>query len=600
MKKIYIFITALASIFAFSACSDILESDSSRQRFDPELDSKTDSVFYAFGILQAMQQLADQYVFLGEMRGDNVDITENTDSTLRQIANFSATTTNKYDSAYVYYKVINNCNYYIAHRDTTLLTGSTNVVINEYAAVKAIRAWAYLMLARNYERVPFFTEPLTKISQIDNNSFPEYDLTQIVSALAPDLERYTGYAVPNFGGGAISLGTTNRNQSKTAVAKYCFIPVDVILGEMYLETGDYASAVKHYMLYLTNQAQLPTALVASLNMRMARMEEMPSDFYQSVAIGVQSWSGIFSNNSTTDLVTYIPMAVNRLQGTTTDVPSAFGYDYYATSSSGRYVDAQIKPSDDYTNITDTLTYYYYSTPVTGQAMIPISGAQLGDTRARASITEEVTTDSTYLHINKYNNGNIYLYRESTLWLHLAEAFNRLGYPDLAFAILKEGLISELLETRDYISEESKTYLSRLNASYTGLNEILENNTLFGIHSHGAGATMDDAYPGRSPYQYRTIVGQKLEKLQEQFADWSVGTSKQDSINAVEDLLCDEAQLEFAFEGSRFYDLCRMARHKNESGLYGSNYGSIWMARKLQYKNPQKDLTNPSNWYLPFK
>ena len=57
-------------------------------------------------------------------------------------------------------------------------------------------------------------------------------------------------------------------------------------------------------------------------------------------------------------------------------------------------------------------------------------------------------------------------------------------------------------------------------------------------------------------------------------------------------------MEAAFEGSRFYDLCRLARHKNAAGLYAPNYGSLWLARKLAFKNPVKDLTDPKNWYLP--
>ena len=177
----------------------MIETESTRFNIDPEIGDKTDSVFYAYGILEAMQQLADQYVFLGEMRGDLVETTVYTDNNLRQLANFSATTANKYDSAYVYYRVINNCNYYIAHCDTALYRGSTNVVIDKYAATKAIRAWAYLQLGRNYERVPFFTEPLTKISQVDGGNFPEYNLDQLVAALAPDLEQYSGMVTPSFG-----------------------------------------------------------------------------------------------------------------------------------------------------------------------------------------------------------------------------------------------------------------------------------------------------------------------------------------------------------------------------------------------------------------
>ena len=81
---------------------------------------------------------------------------------------------------------------------------------------------------------------------------------------------------------------------------------------------------------------------------------------------------------------------------------------------------------------------------------------------------------------------------------------------------------------------------------------------------------------------------------------TVGTTKQDTINAVEDIICDELALEAAFEGNRWYDLKRMATHKNSDALYGANFGGVWLARKLAYKNPVVDLTDKTNWYLPFK
>ena len=111
MMAVFSLLSPLSSLLLIS-CSDMLETDSSRQNIEPEILQKTDSLFYANGILQAMQQLADQYVFQGEMRGDLVKTTFYTDNNLRQLANFSATTANRYDSAYVYYRVINNCNYY--------------------------------------------------------------------------------------------------------------------------------------------------------------------------------------------------------------------------------------------------------------------------------------------------------------------------------------------------------------------------------------------------------------------------------------------------------------------------------------------------------
>ena len=74
----------------------------------------------------------------------------------------------------------------------------------------------------------------------------------------------------------------------------------------------------------------------------------------------------------------------------------------------------------------------------------------------------------------------------------------------------------------------------------------------------------------------------------------------DTINAVEDLICDEMALELAFEGNRFGDLTRIARHKNQAGLYGNNYGSKWLSDKLAFKNPKVSLLEEKNWYLPMK
>jgi hypothetical protein len=533
------------------------------------------------------------------MRGDNVTTTNYTDNNLRKLASFTATTANEYDSAYVYYHIINNCNYYIAHRDTALYTGSTNVVIHEYAAIKAVRAWAYLQLARSYGKVPFFTEPLTKISQINKSDYPELDLNGIVAALAPDLEQYTGYNVPDYG--SIAAGSTNWGQSKTVYSQKCFIPVDIILGDLYLEDGQYDNAAKHYTTYLTKIATETNTPVASYSIK--NLLDEPSDFSGTVTT-TPTWESIFNNNSTTDIISYIPMAVNRLRGKTTKVPEAFGYNYYSTSSSSDELyddEIQIEPSDNYMNLADTARYYYYSQTTTSSLANSVcNSAILGDMRARTTLKQGDGEDSTKIWVRKYLSGNIVLYRMTTVWLHLAEALNRMGYPDAAFAILKDGVQEQLLDSTTYLTQKSKklfqTTCPFLSSTYVSKFSSTKNT---GIHAHGAGVTSDGAYPGRSPYQYNTILGQKLQQIASDFKI-SVGTTKEDSINAMEDILCDEYQLEFAFEGSRWPDLMRLAKHKNQAGTYSANFGNQWLARKLSYKGVAKDLTDQNNWYLPFK
>ena len=91
----------------------------------------------------------------------------------------------------------------------------------------------------------------------------------------------------------------------------------------------------------------------------------------------------------------------------------------------------------------------------------------------------------------------------------------------------------------------------------------------------------------------------MKEIAEQYGA-AVGTTKEDTINAIEDLLSDEYALEMAFEGDRFGNLTRMARNKNRAGLYGTNFGSLWFSKKLEKNNPVKDLSVEQNWYLPFK
>ena len=637
-------------LFATTSCEDMLMTGNDSMVTNPELDNKTDSVFYALGIAQAMQQLADQYFFIGEMRGELVTTTDQTDNNLRQLADYSATTSNRYDSAYVYYKVINNCNYYLTHRDTTLTTGSTNVTINEYAAVEAWRAWAYLQLARTYggneKGIPFYTEPLTTISQIENANFPELTLTQIVAELAPSLEKYSGLQVPTFGTNSYSVGNTNWGIAKNINPELIFVPVDVILGEMYLEDGQWLKAAQHYCKYLCDNKLTSEDMAVFRHLWADNMSLnwFAEDFERSYNLLVDGYTQIFDNlASPKDVLTYIPMAVSSQRGQTTNIPLAFGYDYYSTSLSNacpRAEEVQIAPSDTYYGLTEDCDFYYFPKNMNGTTLEPNPNAvkvcKIGDGRAVYSdgygnsnadraILNRDASDSTKIYIGKMKNANVYLFRTSTIYLHLAEALNRLGHPDAAFAILRNGIstyLEQLIPGADgvyaahqYMTKES---VDLLTTKVPFLNDV--NRTVFvpentyGIHHHGGGFTngkgiennmsvkgsQATAVGSRNNLYYlpQPIIGAKMQELSEQFG-LQMEMSKQDSINAMEDILCDEYAKEFAFEGIRFYDLQRIARHKNEAGLYGSDFGSIWFADKLKNNNPQVDLTEPKNWYLPF-
>ena len=659
MKKVIYSIIAAFGLFAATSCEDMLEVENDSMVTDPSLDAKTDSVFYALGIAQTMQQVADQYFFIGEMRGELATTTTHTDEDLRQLANYSATASNEYNNGYLYYQVINNCNYYLANRKTDLYIGATNVAIDEYAAVAAWRAWAYLQLARTYGgdavAIPFYTEPLTAISQIEEDNFPKKTLKEIVAALAPELEQYSGLKVPTFGNAAFNAGNTNWGATKHINFQRIFVPVDVILGEMYLEASEYQKAAQSYCRYLCDNSLRTENIFGGLREYQLlpyinNSNLYPSEYYDKYnGIDGDNYFSIYSHNSPTDVLTYIPMGSSSQRGLTTNVPLAFGYDYYSTEGSSgviaRVDEIQIAVSKAYHDLTRESDYYYYPKNTLNGSDAPYPDTvqiwKAGDSRAQYVKTANTAAtaypfvidmaDTSKVYITKMRNANIYLFRTTTVYLHLAEALNRMGYYDLAFAILRNGIstyLEELVPGYGGAGVKKFQYLSKKDIdlltnvvpflNVTNRNKFkarrgvtdTEGFEIYGIHHHGGGTR--NVSSGGEPtgsvsgsratavgselnhhYLPDTIIGLKLKELG--YAE-GIEVSKDDSINAMEEILCDEYAKEFAFEGIRFYDLQRIARHKEESGFNGNQ----WFAKKLQGNNPSVDLTDPKNWYLPFK
>lgn len=66
------------------------------------------------------------------------------------------------------------------------------------------------------------------------------------------------------------------------------------------------------------------------------------------------------------------------------------------------------------------------------------------------------------------------------------------------------------------------------------------------------------------------------------------------------MLLDEDGLEFAFEGTRWYDLMRFALRAGDPTILSSRvYGRRGMANAGSMKAIiGRDINNPQNWYLP--
>ncbi len=172
---------------------------------------------------------------------------------------------------------------------------------------------------------------------------------------------------------------------------------------------------------------------------------------------------------------------------------------------------------------------------------------------------------------KYESDNVILYRTQHVYLRFAEALNRAGFPQAAFAVLKYGLWKDNIEK--YISVEEREEAGDL-LSFSEYN--FDRGNTAGIHSRGSGDANADT----------TYVIPAL-------------ASKNDSILFVETKICDEMALETATEGLRFYDLMRISMHRNDP---------TFLAAKVASRNGAANfnqalyslLSDNKNWYLPLQ
>lgn len=545
------------SSLLFSSCSDILETESELVEYEKDntLNHPTDSVYSVMGIINKMQYIADRVVLLGEVRSDLVSVTDAASSDLKRLAAFDFSQSNKYNQVSAYYAVINNCNYFLNHVDTTLQRRGKNVFANEYAAVKAFRAWTYLELVKAYGEVPLVTTPMmTEREAAAAVAGPRSDIKAVcdyfISDLTPvayvDIPAYRGLAEDEF-----------------------FLPIRALLGDLCLWAGRYDEAAHWYSDYLSDK-KAPI----KMNQSNRSVWTSPTSF--------TSPSRRYSLSSNEQL-SYIPMETRVFDGVISDLPNIFN----STTDNNYYF--QLQPSTALRRLSASQNYCmeYQSTTAIDTIYVPHEGLgdniYAGDLRfcsvfsQRTSGSQDPYSEysSTTQTIDKIMNGQVNTYRSPMVYLRFAEALNRAGYPQSAMLILKHGLCNENAQKYDSLEFNGGA------RQYIFFDETLfRREDVVGIHSRGCGdAQCDTLYDVPVPPM-------ALATRQDTIAY---------QIPLVEDMIINEMALEGCFEGYRFYDLMRVALRRDDPA---------YLADPVSRRNGEADpalrtlLMTQRNWYLP--
>lgn len=587
----------LCGMGSLVSCSDVFDAESNyiSETDYNHLNTAADTIYSVTGILSKLQAIADRTVLLGEVRGDLMSVTNITEADLRDVANFSVNDDNKYNSPADYYAIINNCNYFIENADTAKRNNRDEVLfLKEYAAVKAIRAWTYLQLVTTYGKVPFVTKPvLTKAAA--EQDYPMYDIKQVCDYFINEdgLDALAEIDLPGYG------------DIKSLPSSHFFFPVRVVLGDLNLWAGNYLQAAKYYHDYLVHYS------TANNTYKINPISSGAVSWYGTSWMSMSdSWTGIIYESDErnvsldNELITMIPMD---------SIPSE---GYYSTlrglmntSSATDYsYQVSLVPSQQIKNLSEAQTYCYNNEGVCEYAPKGLDDYMSGDLRLISSwgFTNNGYALSSgekidYQTIYKHSTKNVHVYRKTLIYLRLAEAMNRAGYPHYAFQILSSGVNTNVINdiiaphysqadstllvnnfdfhAAEFATDKTTSYILALTPEddYTDRNLI---NTI-GIHSRGCGFT-----PANEFYQmpYDPSITDPQQQLQYQ-------------IEKVEDLIVDEEALEFAFEGYRYYDLLRIALRREASDPQ-------YLARKVNARNGNGTdaglagiLADKTNWFL---
>ena len=634
--KSYIFQIALAAVGAgfLGSCEDMLEPTSDYVIYEngSHLTTPADTATSLIGIIYKLQAIGDRTNLLGEVRGDLVTLTTQANADLRALANFEVTDENRYNSPRDYYAVINNCNYYLAYADTAAYDNRGNQIFaKEMAQVRSIRAWAYLQLALNYGKVPFYTEPLLTEQDADDVSLDvkdRKDIEAICDYFINDLKPYSNTPWP-------ALHTVG-----SVFMANCYFPVDMVLGDLYLWKAScqgtdagrayYREAAKCYFRWIMDTRNVGGGMQKPIYY----FSNLYSSYWQEYSSSTGTsygWSYSIPGQSPsiygTETFTIIPMDSAASQGYYSEVQTLYNS---STNDNGAYITStnySITPSLHMQEISRAQSYSFLdknNRPIDAiPELIEENRLLEGDLRLAAqwrSRTFNTTTGGTadkftMQNIFKVNQRNIGIYRESDVWLRLAEALNNGGFPRMAYAILATGISKEVVDdsVSVYCNDADMAFLNELNTTNNYFNTFKTRNgrlgeeggsatdsyNTVGVHSRGCGyAELDPdyAYPmvdslDKDGNRINGYTGQSRK-------DWAYLNLAAEQAR-VDSMIINENALETCFEGKRFYDLIRFAKR------YHNN---AWVADPVSKREGKENrdgalynkLMLENNWFLNWK
>lgn len=266
-------------------CSDDFYNEKAGDRITPDQHYQTliDGEISLIGAIMPLQDVIPNLIMLDGLRSDMMEVTPNADANFWDINDQVFSVDNPYLNPSDLYKVIINVNEVLANFNR-IIEKDRNVdsliLWTVTGGLITMRSWSYLTLARLYGEVAYIEDNLTSLPEDLNQEMLTKDvlIDTLINQLIPYYQDVTGVQLAEY---------RIRN----------YVNTKALLGELYLEKGDYANAVYFLKLACESYMNRPALLKVDKT-------------YKDAA-----WSTIFMNSETADLenLSVIPYASSEDQ-----------------------------------------------------------------------------------------------------------------------------------------------------------------------------------------------------------------------------------------------------------------------------------------------